>query len=114
MQVFWVGHDCMCLEWDIMQVFWVAHDCKCLERDTICRCLEWDIMQESCACCTGVLSGYVDVDVHDKLWAEVHIGLINLKADVLLIEACYRGRLSYNMNLVKVTDHFTGCPLCRI
>ena len=81
---------------------------------TLCRCFELDIMQESCPCCTGVLSGYVDVDVHDKLWAEVHIGLINLKADVLLIEACYRGRLSYNMNLVKVTDYFTGCPLCRI
>nr|KAG5707973.1 hypothetical protein BaRGS_025111 [Batillaria attramentaria] len=49
----------------------------------------------------GVLQGYVDVDVHDKLFAEAHIGLINLQLDLLLVEACYRGRLSYNMNLVK-------------
>ncbi|KAK7498950.1 hypothetical protein BaRGS_00009759 [Batillaria attramentaria] len=48
-----------------------------------------------------VLQGYVDVDVHDKLFAEAHIGLINLQLDLLLVEACYRGRLSYNMNLVK-------------
>jgi hypothetical protein len=50
----------------------------------------------------GVLNGYVDVAVHDKLWAEIHLGVLNLQWDILLIEACYKGRLSYNMNIIKV------------
>jgi hypothetical protein len=41
--------------------------------------------------------------VHDKLWAEVHLGVIGKQWDILLIEACYKGRLSYNMNIVKVS-----------
>ena len=53
-----------------------------------------------------MLNGYVDVSVHDKLWAEVHIGLIGRQWDIILIEACYKGRLSYNMNIVKVGDSY--------
>ncbi|KAK7496755.1 hypothetical protein BaRGS_00011964, partial [Batillaria attramentaria] len=48
-----------------------------------------------------VLSGYVDVNAHDKVWAQVHIGLIKKQWDILFVEACYRGRLSYNFNVVK-------------
>ncbi|KAK7460766.1 hypothetical protein BaRGS_00038813, partial [Batillaria attramentaria] len=48
-----------------------------------------------------VLSGYVDVNVHDKGWAEIHLGVIHKHWDILLVEICYRGRLSYNMNIVK-------------
>ncbi|KAK7113965.1 hypothetical protein V1264_000110 [Littorina saxatilis] len=47
------------------------------------------------------LSGYVDVDVHDKLWAEAHLGFLDWRIDILLAEICYKGRLSYNMNIVK-------------
>lgn len=53
-----------------------------------------------------ILEGYVDVDVHDKLWAEAHVGMINVQVDLLLVEACYKGRLSYNMNIVK--DYTVG------
>lgn len=52
---------------------------------------------------TGLLSGYVDVNINDKVFAEAHVGLVNLQVDLLRAEACYRGRLSYNMNLIKVT-----------
>ena len=50
----------------------------------------------------GILSGYVDVAVHDKVWVEIHLGLIDKNWDILLAEVCYKGRLSYNMNIVKV------------
>lgn len=48
-----------------------------------------------------VLNGYIDVNVHDKLWAEVHLGIIDKQWYIVLVEACYKGRLSYNMNIVK-------------
>ena len=44
----------------------------------------------------------MDVNVHDKVWAEIHLGVINRQWTLLLAEICYKGRLSYNMNLVKV------------
>lgn len=50
----------------------------------------------------GVLSGYVDVNVHDKVWAEAHIGMIGKQWDIILVEICFRGRLSYNLNIIKV------------
>ena len=53
-------------------------------------------------CLAGVLNGYVDVTVHDKVWAEIHLGLIDKEWTLLLVEICYKGRLSYNMNIVKV------------
>ena len=52
---------------------------------------------------TGVLNGYVDVNVYDKLWAEIHLGIIDKEWTIILVEACYKGRLSYNMNIVKVS-----------
>nr|KAG5706489.1 hypothetical protein BaRGS_032882 [Batillaria attramentaria] len=48
-----------------------------------------------------VLSGYVDVNAEDKLWAEIHLGIINKQWDIIRVDACYRGRLKYNMNIVK-------------
>ena len=45
----------------------------------------------------------MDVNVHDKVWAEIHLGIIDKKWTLLLAEVCYKGRLSYNMNIVKVT-----------
>ncbi|XP_070206105.1 uncharacterized protein [Littorina saxatilis] len=48
-----------------------------------------------------VLNGYVDLHVHDKVWAEIHLGLIHRTWDIFLAEVCYSGRLSYNMNIVK-------------
>lgn len=50
-----------------------------------------------------MLNGYVDVTVHDKVWAEIHAGIINKHWDILLMEICYKGRLSYNTNIMKVT-----------
>ena len=49
-----------------------------------------------------MLNGYVDVSVHDKVWAEIHLGIIDKEWTLLLAEVCYKGRLSYNMNIVKV------------
>nr|KAG5704404.1 hypothetical protein BaRGS_031110 [Batillaria attramentaria] len=48
-----------------------------------------------------VLSGHVEVNVHDKLWAEAHVGLIGKKWELLFVEVCYRGKLSYNINVIK-------------
>lgn len=45
----------------------------------------------------------MDVTVYDKVWAEIHLGIIDKHWDILLVEVCYKGRLSYNMNIVKVT-----------
>ena len=53
---------------------------------------------------TGKLNGYVDINVHDKVWTEVHVGLINTKFDIFLAEICYKGRLSYSTNIMKVID----------
>lgn len=51
---------------------------------------------------SGVLNGYVDVKAHDKLWAKIHLGIINKHYTIFHAEACYKGRLSYNINIVKV------------
>nr|KAG5700344.1 hypothetical protein BaRGS_029596 [Batillaria attramentaria] len=48
-----------------------------------------------------LLSGYASVNVNDKMWAEANIGLIDYHLDLFRAEVCYRGRLFYNMNLVK-------------
>ncbi|XP_076452271.1 uncharacterized protein LOC143287914 [Babylonia areolata] len=48
-----------------------------------------------------VLNGHVDVTVHDKVWAEIHLGIINKEWTILLVEVCYKGRLSYNINIIK-------------
>ncbi|XP_046568758.1 uncharacterized protein LOC124277142 [Haliotis rubra] len=47
------------------------------------------------------LSGFVDIDIHDKLWAEAHISIVGIHIDILLIELCYKGRLEYNANKFK-------------
>ncbi|XP_046375524.2 uncharacterized protein LOC124148470 [Haliotis rufescens] len=47
------------------------------------------------------LSGFIDIDIHDKLWAEAHFGIIDKHIDILLIELCYKGRLEYNANKFK-------------
>ena len=51
-----------------------------------------------------MLNGYVDVNVHDKLWAEIHLGIVNMEWTIILVEACYKGRLSYNTNIAKVRE----------
>ena len=48
------------------------------------------------------LQGFLRIDVHDKLFAEAHIGILNYHVNILLIEACYRGHVEYNLNLLKV------------
>ncbi|XP_070204336.1 uncharacterized protein [Littorina saxatilis] len=48
-----------------------------------------------------ILSGYVDVDINDKLHASVHALSSKIKAELIHVEACYRGRLTYNMNIIK-------------
>ena len=53
---------------------------------------------------TEELSGYVDVNVHDKVWAEVHLGLIDERWDLFLAEICYKARLSYSTNIMKVIN----------
>lgn len=47
-------------------------------------------------------SGFLHLNVHDKVYAEAHVGIINYRVDILYIELCYRGRLEYNLNLLKV------------
>ena len=44
----------------------------------------------------------MDVNIDDQLFAEAHVGMLNLHFDILLVEACYKGRLEYNMNIFKV------------
>ncbi|KAL8573312.1 hypothetical protein ACOMHN_032774 [Nucella lapillus] len=48
-----------------------------------------------------VLNGEVKIAVHDKVWAEIHLGIIDKQFDIFRAELCYKGRLVYNVNIMK-------------
>jgi hypothetical protein len=51
---------------------------------------------------TAPIQGFFRIDVHDRLFAEVHIGIINFQKYIFLIDVCYKGHIEYNLNLLKV------------
>ena len=44
----------------------------------------------------------MDIDFHNVVGSEANIGLINLQKDILKYEICHKGRLNYNVNMLKV------------
>ncbi|KAL3857351.1 hypothetical protein ACJMK2_012027 [Sinanodonta woodiana] len=47
------------------------------------------------------LSGFLRVNIFDRIYAEAHVGLLGLEVDILKIVACYKGKIEYNMNVLK-------------
>ncbi|KAK3589128.1 hypothetical protein CHS0354_017094 [Potamilus streckersoni] len=47
------------------------------------------------------LSGFLRVNIFDRIYAEAHVGILGLEVDILKIVACYKGKIEYNMNVLK-------------
>ena len=42
------------------------------------------------------------MDFHNKLGTDASIGLVNMHKDLVKFELCYKGRINYNVNMMKV------------
>ena len=42
------------------------------------------------------------VDILDKAWAELHVGMFAFNNDIFRAELCFKGRVEYGLNILKV------------
>ena len=47
------------------------------------------------------------VDVYDGAYAEAHVGLLNFHVDIVKAFICFKGHIGYNLNVLKVSVHYT-------
>ena len=47
------------------------------------------------------LAGKFFVDVFDEGYFKVDIGFVNLKLDIFLVQICFKGHISYNLNILQ-------------
>ena len=52
------------------------------------------------------LSGHVKLDVHDEVYARIHIGFFGLNLDFFLARVCFKGGAEYNLNLLQVNMNY--------
>ncbi|XP_035662464.1 uncharacterized protein LOC118406510 [Branchiostoma floridae] len=50
------------------------------------------------------LSGHLIVDVHDEVFARVHLGILNINLDIVVIRMCFKGHTEYSFNLLQEFD----------
>ncbi|XP_053407458.1 uncharacterized protein LOC123547213 isoform X2 [Mercenaria mercenaria] len=49
----------------------------------------------------ALLSGHFMVDVYDGAYAEAHVGMINFQVDIVKAYVCFKGRIAYDLNVLK-------------
>lgn len=42
------------------------------------------------------------VDVYDGAYAEAHVGMIKFQVDIVKCYVCFKGRIAYDLNVLKV------------
>jgi hypothetical protein len=53
-------------------------------------------------CILALLSGHFMIDVYDGAYAEAHVGMINFQVDIVKAYVCFKGRIAYDLNVLKV------------
>ena len=51
------------------------------------------------------LKGHLIVDVDDKAYATIHLGILGLQLDFFRAELCFKGNIRYEINILKVREH---------
>ena len=54
------------------------------------------------------MSGHLIVDVHDGAWVTVNIGILNYNFDLFRAEICFKGKIEYELNILKVSKMVKG------
>ena len=51
---------------------------------------------------SGPLSGSAELNIYDKAWATVHLGLLGFDFHIFLADLCYKGSIGYDLNILEV------------
>jgi hypothetical protein len=54
----------------------------------------------------ALLSGHFIIELYDGAYAEAHVGMIDFQVDIVKTYVCFKGRIAYDLNVLKVNFSF--------